>query len=260
MTGLPPLPTFWELAAPADWTAIDLISDLHLAPDMPRTFEAWAAHLRDTPASAVFILGDLFEVWIGDDARHAGFEARCADVLAEAASRITVAFMCGNRDFLVGGELLRDCGVRALPDPTVLVAFGERLLLSHGDALCLDDHEYQRFRTQVRSLAWQRDFLARPLAERREIARGMREHSEQRKTRQPVADWIDIDRATAVRWMHEASTPTLIHGHTHRPAHEDLAPGFVREVLSDWDLDHAGPGRAEVMRLRRAGLARIPLG
>lgn len=254
-----PLPTFWELAAPAEWTAIDFISDLHLAEETPHTFEAWAAHLHGTPASAVFILGDLFEVWIGDDARHAGFEARCADVLAESASHRAVAFMCGNRDFLVGAELLRDCGVLALPDPTVLVAFGERLLLSHGDALCLDDIEYQRFRAQVRTPAWQQAFLARPLAERAQIARGMREHSEQRKRTMAPADWSDIDRATAVQWMHEAQTPTLIHGHTHRPAHEDLAPGFMREVLSDWDLDHGGAPRAEVLRLTRGGLARIPL-
>lgn len=259
MTPPPPLPTFWELLAPADWTAIDFISDLHLADETPRTFEAWAAHMRDTPASAVIILGDLFEVWIGDDARHAGFEARCAEVLAEAASRRSVAFMCGNRDFLVGAELLRDCGVRALPDPTVLVAFGERLMLAHGDALCLDDHDYQRFRAQVRSPAWQREFLARPLAERAQIARSMRAQSEQRKRGMAPADWADIDKATAVRWMHEAGTPTLIHGHTHRPAREDLAPGFVREVLSDWDCDAPGTPRAEVLRLKRGGLSRIPL-
>lgn len=254
-----PLPTFWELVAPADWTAVDLISDLHLSVQTPRTFEAWATHLRSTPASAVIILGDLFEVWVGDDARHEGFEAKCADVLAEAASRMTVAFMCGNRDFLVGGEMLRDCGVRALPDPTVLVAFGERLLLSHGDALCLDDREYQQFREQVRSLAWQREFLGRPLEQRHALARAMRDHSEQRKRGKALEDWVDIDKGTAVRWMHEASAPTLIHGHTHRPQHEDLAPGFVREVLSDWDLDDASTPRAEVLRLRRSGLARIPL-
>jgi len=259
MSAPPPLPGFWELVAPADWTTVDFISDLHLCEQSPRTFEAWSAYLRSTPASAVIILGDLFEVWVGDDARHEGFEAKCADVLAEAASRITLAFMCGNRDFLVGGELLRECGVRALPDPTVLVAFGERLLLSHGDALCLDDREYQQFRAQVRSPAWQREFLSRPLPQRREAARAMRDHSEQRKLGMALADWVDIDKATAVRWMHEANAPTLIHGHTHRPSHDDLAPGFVREVLSDWDLDRAGPPRAEVLRLRRANLSRLPL-
>ena len=252
-----PLPTFWEFTAPPEWSAIDFISDLHLSEETPRTFEAWATHLRETSASAVFLLGDLFEVWVGDDARHGGFEMRCAEVLADAAARRTVAFMAGNRDFLVGGDLLKQCGVLALPDPTVLVAFGERLMLSHGDALCLDDLEYQQFRIQVRSPRWQREFLARPLPERREQARHMRAQSRQRKQRQSPADWVDIDVATAVRWMHEANTPTLIHGHTHRPAREPLAPGYAREVLSDWDLDDHGPPRAEVLRLRRAGLSRL---
>lgn len=253
----PALPTFFELDAPDDWTAIDFISDLHLSSETPRTFEVWADYMRGTPASAVIILGDLFEVWVGDDARHSGFEARCVDVLAEAAARRTVAFACGNRDFLVGGEMLRDCGIRALSDPSVLVAFGERLLLSHGDALCLDDHEYQQFRAMVRSPEWQRDFLARPLEERQRMARAMRDHSEGRKRTMTPAEWVDIDKATAVRWMHEAHTPTLIHGHTHRPAHEVLAPGYMREVLSDWDCDGAGPPRAEVLRLKGGSLARI---
>lgn len=255
MTETLPLPAFWELEAPADWAAIDFISDLHLAENTPRTFEAWAHHMRHGSAQAVIILGDLFELWVGDDDRHTGFAARCAEVLADAAARRSVAFMAGNRDFLVGGAMLRECGVMALPDPTVLLAFGERLLLAHGDTLCLDDRPYQAFRAQVRSEAWQRDFLSLPLHERHAQARAMRDGSESRKAAQAVADWIDIDRATAVRWQHEANAPTLIHGHTHRPGHEDLAPGFMREVLSDWDLDQAD--RAEVLRLRRSGLVRM---
>lgn len=255
----PALPTFWELEAPDDWTAIDFISDLHLSVGAPRTFEVWAEYMRGTTASAVIILGDLFEVWVGDDARHEGFEANCVEVLADAAAHRAVAFACGNRDFLVGGEMLRDCGVRALADPTVLVAFGERLLLSHGDALCLDDHEYQQFRRMVRAPAWQRDFLAKPLHERQQIARSMREQSESRKRSTAPEDWVDIDKATAVRWMHEAHAPTLIHGHTHRPAHEVLAPGYMREVLSDWDCDGPGAPRAEVLRLRGGGLTRVRL-
>lgn len=253
-----PLPTFWEFAAPADWTAIDFISDLHLGEDTPRTFDAWAAHMRGTSASAVFILGDLFEVWVGDDARHAGFEARCAEVLADAAARRTVAIMVGNRDFLMGSELARDCGLLALPDPTVLLAFGERLMLSHGDALCVDDEEYQRFRAMVRDEAWQRRFLAQPLQQRRDEARRIRAASQERQAGRAPADWSDVDAASAVQWMHQAGTPTLIHGHTHRPGRDALAPGQVREVLSDWDLEgHHGPPRAEVLRLRRSGLARI---
>jgi UDP-2,3-diacylglucosamine hydrolase len=252
----PPLPTFWEMRPPESWACIDILSDLHLCEETPRTFDAWAAHLRHTSADAVFILGDLFEVWVGDDARLGGFEARCAEVLAEAAASRTVAFMAGNRDFLVGGDMLKQCGVMALADPTVVVAFGERLMLSHGDALCLSDLPYQAFRRQVRSAQWQADFLARPLAERRTLARALRAQSEQRKSSQAAAAWSDVDAATAVRWMHEAGTPTLVHGHTHRPGSEPLAPGFVRHVLSDWDLDHGD--RAEVLRWRRSGLARRP--
>ena len=251
----PGLPSFWEVRAPESWASIDFISDLHLAEDTPRSFEAWADHLLSTPADAVFILGDLFEVWVGDDARHAGFEARCADVLAEAAATKIIAFMAGNRDFLVGGEMLKACGVMALPDPTVLIAFGERLMLSHGDALCLADVDYQQFRLQVRSDEWRTTFLSRPLAERRELARHIRAESEQRKTLNAGAPWYDVDSGTAVRWMHEAGTPTLVHGHTHRPGSEAMAPGFIRHVLSDWDLDHGQ--RAEVLRLRRGGLSRV---
>ena len=255
----PALPTFWEFKAPADWAVIDFISDLHLSPHTPRTFDEWARYMRDTPASAVIILGDLFEVWVGDDARHEGFEARCAEVLAESAAYRSLAFACGNRDFLVGGELLRQCGMLALPDPSVLLAFGERVMLSHGDALCLDDVEYQRFRAQVRSGEWQRAFLAKPLEERRALARTMRERSEERKRGMAPQAWSDIDKATAVRWMHEAHTPTLIHGHTHRPARENLAPGYVREVLSDWDCDGEGPPRAEALRLKGGVLTRVSL-
>lgn len=259
--GLTALPRFWELRAPVEWTDIDFISDLHLSNDTPRTFDAFAAHLRNTDAQAIFILGDLFEVWVGDDARHSGFEARCCDLLAEAASRRTVAFMPGNRDFLVGAEMLKACGLMALPDPTVIVAFSERIMLVHGDALCISDVDYQSFRRSVRSEAWQRDFLARPLAERRQLARQIRNESQRMKLSQAPGAWFDVDTATAVRWMHEAGTPTLVHGHTHRPATQGMAPGFVRWVLSDWDFDHVDDPtttapRAEVLRWRQGGLVR----
>lgn len=255
---VPALPGLFEFVAPSSWRAIDFISDLHLSAQMPHTFEAWASHLRHTDADAVFILGDLFDVWVGDDARFDGFERRCVDVMSQAAAHRTVGFMAGNRDFLVGSALLQECGLVALTDPTVLVAFGERHLLSHGDALCLGDVDYQRFRREVRSDRWQREFLARPLAERRGLARGLRDASEQRKARAPAHDWPDIDPAAAVRWMHESGCRVLIHGHTHQPGSEPMSPGRVRHVLSDWDLDHApaGRGRAEVLRLSAGGLQR----
>ena len=146
----------------------------------------------------------------------------------------------------------------ALADPTVLLACGERLLLTHGDALCLEDTAYQRFRAEVRTEHWRSGFLARPLAERRALAAQMRKASQQHQKDQRPENWADIDVGAAVRWMHEAGTPLLVHGHTHRPGTQELAPGFTRAVLSDWELD-GSPPRAEVLRLSRQGLQRIAL-
>ncbi len=248
------LPGFFELPIPPDWQAIDFISDLHLSEAMPLTFDAWAAHLRNTPADAIFMLGDLFEVWVGDDMRRLPFESRCVDVIAEAASRKQLAFMVGNRDFLAGSVLLRACGAMALPDPTLLHGWGQRVLLSHGDALCLDDRPYQAFRREVRSPQWQAEFLARPLDERLALARDIRRASASRSRFDGRAD-VDIDTAEAVNWLHAMGAAELVHGHTHRPGSQTLAPGFKRHVLSDWDLDTAQ--RAEVLRLGRDGFVRV---
>ena len=259
-----PLPTFWELQAGPSWGTIDFISDLHLDRRSPLTFEAFSRHLLGTPADAVFILGDLFDAWVGDDARHEGFEAECASVLAEAAAHRAVAFMAGNRDFLVGAGMLSDCGMLGLADPAVLVAFGRRLMLCHGDALCLSDQPYQAFRAEVRDPQWQRRFLSLPLARRREMASHMRAESQRRHAQQHEAaagyEDADIDTPTAVAWMHQAGTPVMVHGHTHRPGSEPMAPGFVHHVLSDWDLDgHHGAPRAQVLRLTERGFERLGL-
>jgi len=254
------LPALREFRAPARWSRIDFISDLHLAADLPLTFAAWADYMLATPADAVFILGDLFDAWVGDDARHHGFEARSAAVLAQAARSRRVAFMVGNRDFLVGPAMLADCGVMALPDPTVLLAFGQRVLLTHGDALCLSDTEYQRYRAQVRDPQWQAGALALPLEERRQVAARIRHASEQRNVRGTMAPEVaDIEGATALAWMRQAQAPVLVHGHTHEPGSGAMAPGYSRHVLSNWDLD--GPGasqRGEVLRLTRDGFERLP--
>jgi len=255
----PALPAFFELSAPRHWRAIDFISDLHLSPALPRTCAAWAAHLRHTSADAVFILGDLFELWVGDDARSLPFERHCVDVLADVSSRRHIAFMVGNRDFLLGAAMLKACGVMALPDPTVLTAWGQRVLLSHGDALCLDDTGYQAFRLEVRAAAWQAAFLAKPLEERLRIATEIRQHSESRR-RFDGDSGVDIDAGAAVAWMHAMGTAEMVHGHTHRPGSSPLAPGFKRHVLTDWDLDGDGADpapRAEVLRLTRDGFERL---
>ncbi len=253
------LPTFYEIDAAADWRVIEFISDLHLSPQQPMTAAAWADYLAGSQADAIYILGDLFEVWIGDDARQPGrFEHRTAAVLADAASRRTMGFMAGNRDFLVGAEMLQSCGLAALPDPTLLSAWDHRILLTHGDALCLSDTAYQAFRAQVRSAAWRSRFLAQPLTTRERLAREMRDASEATKRGRAPLDWGDVDPATAVAWMHAAGSHTMVHGHTHRPGSEVLAPGYTRHVLSDWDCDSA-PARAQVLRLTRDGFTRIDL-
>jgi UDP-2,3-diacylglucosamine hydrolase len=254
---LPRLPAFYEFAAEPGWRSIEFISDLHLAAETPRTTARWARYLAETTADMVFILGDLFEVWIGDDARTPGSSAAAAaDVLADAASRRKLAFMAGNRDFLVGAALLREAGMTALPDPTLLDAWGQRVLLTHGDALCLADVPYQKFRAEVRSEVWRAGFLAKPLAEREHLARAMRDASEANKRVQTT--WADVDAAAAVAWMHATGSREMVHGHTHRPGSAVLAPGFTRHVLSDWDCDGEAT-RAQVLRLTRDGFARIDL-
>ena len=249
------LPAPVPFVAPSSWRAIDFISDLHLSEAMPATFAAFAAHMRRSEADAVFVLGDLFELWVGDDARHEPFARRCVKVLADAATRRTVAVMGGNRDFLMGAELLADCGARALPDPTLLQAFERRVLLTHGDALCLADHDYQAFRRQVRGPEWLETFLARPLTERLALAREIRQASETRRQFDGEGN-TDVDAEAAISLLVQAQARTLVHGHTHRPGSEQWRDGNERHVLSDWDLDTSA--RAEVLRLTADGFERMP--
>jgi len=256
-----PSHAFSVLAAPASWAAIDVISDLHLSAQTPRTFEAWAQHLLHTPADAVLMLGDVFEVWVGDDARFDDaddFEAQCLAVLQAASRQRAIGFMAGNRDFLLGADMRADAALIDLPDPLRVDAFGQSLLLCHGDAMCLADTDYLRFRAEVRSAAWQNDFLARPLAERRAIARGLRERSMAAKAAGGPAElWADVDSEAALALCSQAGSHTLVHGHTHRPAVHSLSPTVQRWVLSDWDLDGPGPARGEVLRWTAAGLQRM---
>ncbi len=250
---------FDEWVAPTTLPSIEIISDLHLAAQTPATLEAWERYLDETRAGAVIILGDLLETWIGDDSRFCEFEAHCADVLLRASSRARLLFMVGNRDFLVGAEMLAASNMQGLRDPTVLVAFGQRYLLTHGDALCLADVEYQQFRTMVRNPQWQAQLLARPVEERRKLARELRAGSMERQAGRSADDWVDIDKTMALGWLEIADSKTLIHGHTHRPSTDVLAPGCIRHVLSDWSLDDEHPRRAEVMRLDSTGLQRYSL-
>ena len=244
---------FGTLQAPAAWQAVDLISDLHLQASAPATFEAWRAHMAATPADAVFLLGDVFEVWVGDDAVASDpFLQACAQVLRQASARMTVGFMVGNRDFLVGERFMKDCALVPLQDPTLLVWGAQRVLLSHGDALCLEDQAYQRFRAVSRTPAWQSEFLARPLDERLALAQAMRAQSEAHN--QSVAYFADADADLTRDWLQACGARHLVHGHTHRPADHTVSglPGATRQVLSDWHID-AQTQRTQVMRLHADG-------
>ena len=241
------------------WRRIDLLSDVHLHAAAPNTFEAWKKHLLHGPADAVLVLGDLFEVWLGDDARHQGFEHECAEVLRTAAGRKPLAFMRGNRDFLVGVDLAREVGMSVLPDPTLARAWGQSVLLSHGDALCLADVDYQRFRAEVRSPAWQQTFLKLPLAERIQRVRAMRQASVQHQAALREEGLADVDAALVNTWLQDANATVLVHGHTHRPALHRLEAGRVRHVLGDWDFDGL-PRRARILCWTAQGLEALDLG
>jgi UDP-2,3-diacylglucosamine hydrolase len=237
-----------ELSAPSRWRTIDFISDLHLQAEEPQTHAAWARYLTLTPADAVFMLGDVFEVWVGDDVLDdsSSFEAHCAQSMRQASQRLDLFVMHGNRDFLMGDALMAHCGATLLSDPCCLLAGNQRWLLSHGDTLCIDDVEYQEFRAKVRSRPWQDEFMAKPLLARQALARQLRTQSEARKSTDVT--YADVDSALALEWLKASGSTHLIHGHTHRPGHHCLAPGYERTVLSDWDAS-ATPPRAEVLRL-----------
>ncbi len=245
-------PPWAVLPAPPHWRHVDVISDLHLQAGEPATFRAWQDFMQTTRADAVFILGDLFEVWVGDDVIDAaptpGFEARCVQVLQHAAQRLDIFLMHGNRDFLLGAAFAKACNLTLLDDPAVLDFAGQRWLLSHGDALCLADTDYLQFRAKVRNPPWQQDFLGKPLSERQDIARALRAQSEARKRSGETSADVDADLKATCDWLRTAHATTLIHGHTHKPADHDLGNGWKRIVLSDWDAA-ATPPRAEVLRL-----------
>jgi UDP-2,3-diacylglucosamine hydrolase len=275
----PTVDRFATWRTPAHWQAVDFISDLHLHSADQATFAGFQRYLRiplAQRADALFILGDLFEVWVGDDVLlpqaddaqqpERSFLREYIALLKAHSQHTPTFFMVGNRDFLLGPAALAAADMTGLDDPTVLDFLGQRWLLSHGDALCLEDTDYQRFRHEVRSPAWQQVFLARPLAEREALAADMRARSEARKQLlvNDPALWADIDPDAARQALDQAGALTLIHGHTHRPARHALGPNAhgdatQRVVLSDWDLRSTQP-RAEVLRLDAHGLKRMPLG
>ena len=227
------------------WQHLTFISDLHLQASQQTTFQVWRHAMHSLQTDALFILGDLFEVWVGDDileAPEGDFERQCCAVLRQMADRCPVYWMVGNRDFLWGVKAAQESGMQTLQDPCVVQTKQGRWLLSHGDALCIADTAYQAFRQQVRASQWQSDFLSKPLAQRLQIARELRTQSEALKQTQTV--WIDVDNAAALASLQQHGASMLIHGHTHQPALHTLSATHQRLVLSDWDAS-ATPARAE---------------
>lgn len=218
------------------------ISDLHLSPRSPGATALFLQFLagRARQADELYILGDLFEAWIGDDdidePYHAGI---VAGLRAASDSGLRIAVMHGNRDFLLGAGFAAAAGVRLIDDPTVLSTAEWQFVLAHGDALCLDDTAYMAFRAQVRNPQWQAALLAKPLTERRAIAAQMREASEasQRAKDHP---YTDLQPAATEDFLRAHGYATFIHGHTHQPArHDHIVDGIhvERWVLADWHED-----------------------
>jgi UDP-2,3-diacylglucosamine hydrolase len=221
-----------------------LISDLHLDASRPHTARAFFDFLRARAArtSELFILGDFFEMWLGDDDDDV-FYASVKAALKEMVDRgIKTFFIHGNRDFLIGEEFCNETGVTLLPDEIAITLGSEPCLIMHGDTLCVDDQDYQRFRAQLRDPQWQQEFLKKNLSERRAVGRQMRAQSKTMSSRKSE-DIMDVSQKEVERVMNQFNVNTLIHGHTHRPNTHQFIPRnrqggnkqCRRIVLGDWD-------------------------
>ena len=234
------------------------ISDLHLdesRPGIVSQFERFLASVAPG-ADALYILGDLFEYWVGDDALALPFNARVAAQLKAASARVPIRFMHGNRDFVAAAGFSAGTGADLIGDPTEIDLYGTRTLLLHGDTLCTDDTAYQAFRKQVRDPRWLAAALARPIAERIAIAQDLRMKSEGAKQGKAMAI-MDVAPAAVEHAFRESGCTLMIHGHTHRPArHVHLVDGTerIRWVLADWYE------RASYLEATPAGVRPVEMG
>ncbi|MHB1675943.1 MAG: UDP-2,3-diacylglucosamine diphosphatase [Sulfuriferula sp.] len=216
-----------------------LVADLHLCDSRPQTSRLFLDFLAHTAihAESLYILGDLFEYWLGDDTLHLTLNQRIAEALSVLADKGTaIYFMHGNRDFLVAEQFARTCRATLLADPKLVNLHGTSSLLMHGDTLCTDDADYLTFRKQVRDPDWQNQFLAQPLSARAAIARQARSQSESAKQGKTAAI-MDVSNEAVATVLRQFRFPRLIHGHTHRPAlHTMTIEDHVCErwVLPDW--------------------------
>ena len=213
--------------------AISFISDLHLdksRPHINKYFIEYLNHL-DNSVTDLYILGDLFEYWVGDDDPMDGLE-EVRDAITDLGEKINIWYMHGNRDFLVTKSICRDLKIKLLDDPTVIEIDNVKILLLHGDTLCTDDHEYQNFRSMVRSSAWQKEMLSKSLEERLAIANNLREKSIE-ANRLKGEEIMDVNNTEVLNIIEKYRPDVIIHGHTHRPnihRHNEV----IRYVLGDW--------------------------
>jgi UDP-2,3-diacylglucosamine hydrolase len=222
------------------------VSDLHLDESRPAAVAQFERFLGAVApgADVLYILGDLFESWVGDDGIALPLPARVAAALRGASAHLPVRFMHGNRDFLIAAGFAGETGITLIDDPAIVDLYGTRTLLLHGDTLCTGDQAYQEFRARVREPAWQAAALARPLDERLAIARGMRAESEGAK-QDKAMDIMDVAPEAVERAFAESGCDVMIHGHTHRPGRHVHRVGgreCVRWVLNDW---YVRPGYLE---------------
>jgi UDP-2,3-diacylglucosamine hydrolase len=220
------------------------ISDLHLSSDQPRVsaqlFDFLAGEARG--AQTLYILGDLFDAWLGDDVLDASQEDPLARQVAAALRALheagtEVRLMHGNRDFLLGKGFAQASGAALIEDPTIVTLGTQRVIVLHGDTLCTDDVAYQKFRVMARAKAFQDEFLAKPLAARRSLAQEYRAKSEQTKRATPE-EIMDVTPSAVAEAFRRHAVSCMIHGHTHRPAthvHEVDGRRCERWVLPDWD-------------------------
>ena len=222
------------------------ISDLHLDDSRPAIVGQFERFLHEVApgADGLYILGDLFEYWVGDDGLGMPLPARAAEALQDAARDVPTYFLHGNRDFLVAEKFSQATGVKLIADPTVLDLYGTKTMLTHGDTLCTGDVAYQRFRAQVRDPAWQAAALARPIEERVALAESFRQMSEGAKGGKSM-EIMDVTAEAVEHAFAASGCSAMIHGHTHRPGrHVHTVDGreCVRWVLNDW---YRAPGYIE---------------
>ena len=237
-----------------NYACIELHADVHLQAQEPATFALWKNYIDSSSADCLILLGDLFEVWVGDDwGLSDPFAQHCAAVLHAASQHKDIYYLHGNRDFLLGSAFAAACGMQLLTEPCVLDLGHEQILLSHGDAWVTADVAYQNFRHMVRQPQWQADFLAQPLATRLQLAANIRAQSQAAQAERTHYD--DINHLPALAAMQAAGAQTLVHGHTHRPSHDELDASHQRWVLSDWDAE---AGRGDVLRVQGSENAAKP--